>query len=189
MADQPTDVQNLSNLGGVYNNLGMLYDRQGRWADAEAPYRQGDQLSAPSFGTGARERLGPRIVEQAFVQLRPQFAQQNKSAAAAEVTLDRKKLWPRRQDRLYSVAQELTAACQAMDKQPRGEADAQQKYWQAAIDTLREALAAGLPAERLNDPSLKALSDREDFRELVVEARAVHAGSGATDQGQGRQLN
>ncbi|HEY4234476.1 MAG TPA: serine/threonine-protein kinase [Lacipirellulaceae bacterium] len=189
LAAQPDDVQNLSNLGGVYNNLGMLYDRQGRWAEAEAEYRKAVGYQQQAFehapdSDGVRELLSKHLFNYAR-NLRKQL----KPESAAEVTLERKKLWPRQSDRLYSVAQELTAACEAMAAPQHPKAGVPQKYWQAAIDTLREALAAGLPADRLNDPSLKALSDREDFRELVVEATNDSSNSVSTDQTRGQQLN
>lgn len=43
---------------------------------------------------------------------------------------------------------------------------------QVAVATLREAVAAGLPGERLKDKSLASLAGTDDFRKLIDETTA-----------------
>jgi serine/threonine protein kinase/tetratricopeptide (TPR) repeat protein len=182
LAVQPEDVQNLSNLGGIYNNLAMLYDRQKHWEDAEAQYVKAIAYQRHAHdGAPASESVRDLLSKHLFNYAR-NLRQQGKPFAAADAALERKKLWPNQPDRLYSIAQDLTAACQAMDtpSQPARPTE-QQQYWHAAVNTLREAVAAGLSVDRLNDPSLKALSSREDFQKLLAETR--------TNPAQTRPLN
>jgi tetratricopeptide (TPR) repeat protein len=179
---QPEDVQNLSNLGGVCNNLGMLYERQERWQDAEAQYVKAIAYQRHAYERAPASESIRELLSKHLFNYARNLRQQGKPLAAANAALERKRLWPDQPDRLYSIAQDLTAACLAMESpsQPAPPTE-QQLYWQAAVNTLRDAVAAGLPVERLNDPSLKALSNREDFQKLLAEAR--------TNPAQSRPLN
>ena len=189
LASHPQDVQLLSNLGGVHNNLGMLFDRQGRFADAEAEYRKAIDSQRRAYERAPDSSTFRELLSKHYFNYARNLREQHKPAEAAEVTLERKKLWPGESDRLYSVAQELTAACQAMATASPSATEAQQKYWQAAVETLREAVAAGLSVERLSDPSLQALSDRDDFRKLLVETHADQASANGSGPVQAKQLN
>jgi tetratricopeptide (TPR) repeat protein len=189
LRDQPEDVQLLSNVGGVLNNLGMLYDRQRRWADAEVQYKKAVDSQRQAVELAPDSGVFRELLSKHYFNYARNLREQHKPEEAAKVSLERKKLWPNQPDRLYSVAQELTAACQAMATTSRSTTEAQQGYWQAAVDTLRDAVAAGLPVDRLNDSSLKALSDRDEFRKLLVETHTSPANSNGSDQAPTRQLN
>ena len=189
LTSRPNDVQLLSNLGGVHNNLGMLFDRQGRFADAEAEYRKAIDSQTRAYERAPDSNVFRELLSKHYFNYARNLREQHKPAEAAEVTLERKKLWPGESDRLYSVAQELTAACQAMATASPSATEARQKYGQAAVDTLRDAVAAGLPVEHLRDPSLQVLSDREDFRKLLVETHSEQANTNGSSQAQAKQLN
>src|SRR4029077_1293125 len=131
--------------GGVYNNLGMLNDRRGRWADAEPDYQQAIRYQRLAFERAADSESVRGLVSKHYFNYSRNLREQHKPAEAADKTLERKKLWPGNADRLYSVAQELTAACELMAAGPDADLAAQRKYGQNAVDTLRDAVAAGLP--------------------------------------------
>jgi eukaryotic-like serine/threonine-protein kinase len=170
LVDQPQDIQALSNLGGVYNNLGMLNDRRGRWADAEPQYREAIRYQRQAFERAADSESVRELLSKHYFNYARNLREQNKPTQAAEVALERRKLWPGEAERLYSVAQELTTVCQLLSGEPDPDPSLEGKYGQFAVDTLREAVAAGLSADRLRDDSLKVLSDREDFQRMLAEA-------------------
>jgi hypothetical protein len=111
-------------------------------------------------------------LNQHYINFARNLNRQSKFDAALEITLARKQLWPRNGERLYSVAQQLAAIYSAM-----GGAEAPEQLQaacvRAAVTTLREAVAAGLPVERLRDASLSPLAASAEFQSLVKETTAA----------------
>jgi serine/threonine protein kinase/tetratricopeptide (TPR) repeat protein len=169
LAAQPKDVQTLSNLGGVYNNLGMLLDRQQRPRDAEEAYCQAISYQRQALRISPDAALPRSLLSKHYYNYGKNLRSQSRPAEAVDVALQRRQLWPGRPDRLYSVAQELAAAYEQMSGMANPDPQAQEKCLDAAVATLREALGAGLPAQRLGDASLAALADRNAYRQLVAE--------------------
>jgi hypothetical protein len=189
LVDQPQDIQTLSNIGGVYNNLGMLNDRRGRWADAEPDYVQAIRYQRQAFERSADNESIRELLSRHYFNYARNLREQNKPASAADVSLERRKLWPGQAERLYSVAEELTAACQLISATSPSNPSLERKYGEFAVDTLREAITAGLPADRLRDDSFKALSDREDFQRMLVEAHRNDGNAIGSAVTQSRPLN
>jgi tetratricopeptide (TPR) repeat protein len=170
LAKQPEDIQLLSNQGSVFNNLGMLLDRDRRYAEAENAYRQAIQLQKQALDSEASSPRFRVLLSRHYVNYARNLCNQQQPAKAVEIALERKALWPTDPERLYSIAEDLAAAYGMMIGSASDKSLSKEACARAAIDTLREALAAGLPAQRLNDSSLAAIAGTEAFRQLVAEA-------------------
>jgi serine/threonine protein kinase/tetratricopeptide (TPR) repeat protein len=103
-------------------------------------------------------------------------SKQNRLTEAAQVSLERKQLWPTDPERLYHVAVELATCARLVGKggdlTPAGKVQ-RQYIADQAVAVLREAIAHGFrDAERLqkapafNNPPL---SDRDDFKKVLSE--------------------
>ena len=93
------------------------------------------------------------------------LANRKEFAAAREAALERRNLWPNDPAMLLSAAEQLATFSQrarngAKDEIATREANAAAV---AAVETLRNAIAAGLETPRLNSPALASLAKRSDF--------------------------
>jgi eukaryotic-like serine/threonine-protein kinase len=171
LADQPSDMDTLSNQASVWNNLGALFDKQNRIADSEQAYRQAiadQRRTLESAPTNERYRA---LLGQYLLNSAGSFTRNAKYDSALELALERKKLWTGKPDRLFLVAKQLAVTHAAM-LAGAAETELQQKCLRAAVATLDEALAAGLPKERLRDRSFAKLKESEEFRRLVEKTTA-----------------
>jgi tetratricopeptide (TPR) repeat protein len=168
---QPADSETRSNLGSVWNNMGMLFDRQRRYADAEKGYQQAIANQRRALDGASTNERYRALLSQHFMNAARNYNSQAKYDAAVQVALQRKGLWPGKADRLYSVAQQL-ATTYGMMRTANVSEQSQASCVRAALVTLRESIAAGLPIERLKDPSLASLAGSDDFRKLLDETTA-----------------
>jgi eukaryotic-like serine/threonine-protein kinase len=160
------DVQALSNQGSVWNNLGMLYDRQQRLADAADAYQHAIHFQSEALGRSANNDVIRSLLSRHYYNHARNLVAQAKYEEAVHVALERGRLWAGKPERLYSVAQELAG----MYRQINGKAGAEQtksSCVEAAAATLREALAAGLSRDRLQDRSLTGLTQDVHFGKLM----------------------
>jgi tetratricopeptide (TPR) repeat protein len=168
LAAQPADAQTLSNQGSVWNNLGMLLDRQHRLAEAAAAYQQAihfQRLALPGAESNDAYRT---LLSRHYFNCARNLAAQAKFDDAVQMVLERKMLWPGEPERLYTIAQELAGLQHQMNGRP-GVEKSKAACAQAAVDTLREALEAGLPLDRLKDSSLSDLAESAEFRQLFED--------------------
>jgi tetratricopeptide (TPR) repeat protein len=89
---EPTDARTLSNLGGVYNNLGLLFNRQQHYPEAEGAFQQAikfqkQAVEAAPAATTYRELLGNHYANYAKC-----LRNQRKLSAADDVARQRKAL-------------------------------------------------------------------------------------------------
>jgi tetratricopeptide (TPR) repeat protein len=166
LAAQPSDAETRSNQGSVWNNLGMLCDQQQRYVDAEKAYEKAVANQRSALETAAKNDRYRALLSGHYLNLARNLNKQAKFGAAVQAAIERKQLWPGNADRLYSAAQQL-AGIYSLMRAASTPPPSQAECVNGAIDTLREALTAGLPADRLKDKSLASLSSSEEFRKLI----------------------
>jgi eukaryotic-like serine/threonine-protein kinase len=171
LAAQPADAETRSNQGNVWSNLGMLFDEQRRYADAEKAYQLAVANQRRALDTAPKNDRFRALLSGHYLNVARNLSQQAKYDAAIQAAMDRKRLWPSNADRAYSVSQQL-AATYGLMRTTKAPEQSQIACLRAAVETLREALAAGLPRDRLNDPSLAGLAGADDFRKLLEETTA-----------------
>ena len=177
----PNDTEILSNQGSVWNNLGMLYDRQRQLVDAEKAYQQAVSNQRRALdGSKANERYRA-LLSQHYLNFAKNLNGQLKYDAAVEIVNKRKQLWAGQPERLYSVAQQLAIMYGQM-RAVNAPQQSQNGCLQSAIATLREAVSAGLPGARLKDPSLANLAGSNEFRKLANDATAAATRPAAAHQ-------
>ncbi len=188
IASRSTDGEALSNQGSVWNNLGMLFDHQQRFSEAEKAYQQAiayQQRALDSAPTNERYRA---LLSRHFINYARYLDSQSKYDGAVQIALERKQLWPGEADRLYSVAQELAATFALMHGATASQ-QSQNNCQRAAVETLREAVAAGLPSGRLKDRSLASLSSSEEFQKLLAGSGSAVGSPAATHPGELSRTN
>ena len=166
LKSHPSDVAILSHQGGVWNNLGMLYDRQNRLADAAKAYVQAIEFQRRALDGSQSNDAIRVLLGKHYYNYARNVAAQSKYDEAVAVELERKKLSPGNADRLYSVAQDLAGIYRHMNGKTGVEQE-KAKCVEAAASTLREALAAGLSRDKLQDRSLNGLTQDTEFGKLM----------------------
>jgi tetratricopeptide (TPR) repeat protein len=168
---QPNEAETRSNQGSVWNNLASLLDRQQKYGDAEQAYRSAianQRRALDAVPTNERYRA---LLSQHYINFARILSKQAKYDASIDAAVARKQLWPKQPERLYSVAQQLAATYGSM-RASGAAPQAQSTCAAAAVITLREALAAGLPGERLKTASLANLASSSEYQKLVEETTA-----------------
>jgi tetratricopeptide (TPR) repeat protein len=181
LSAQPNDAETHSNQGSVWNNLGMLFDQQKRPADAEKAYQQAIANQRRALDAAPTNDRYRALLSRHYLNSARNLIKQAKYDAAVQTAVDRKQLWPGSADRLYSVAQQL-ATTYAQMQTATSPQQSQTVCLRVAVATLREAVAAGLPGERLGDNSLANLAGADDFRKLIDETTASAVGPKAMHQ-------
>jgi tetratricopeptide (TPR) repeat protein len=166
LAAQPKHAETRSNQGGVWNNLGMLFDQQKNYQDAEKSYRKAIANQEIALDAAPKNDRYRSLLSAHYSRLAWNLDKQSKYDAAIEAAVARKKLWAGNAERLYSVAQQLTNTFDLM-RATSSDQKSQSKCVAAAVETLREAVAAGLPTDRLKDKSLSSLAGVDEFRKLT----------------------
>ncbi len=178
---QPNDAETRSNQGSVWNNLGMLFDQQRQYAKAEKAYQQAIPNQRRALDSGPTNDRYRALLSRHYVNFVWNLNKQAKYNAAIQAAVQRKQLWPGNADRLYSVAQQLTATYALMHTANASQ-QSQAACLQEAMATLRDAVAAGLPRERLKDTSLSSLAGTQEFRKLLESTTTSVATPAATHQ-------
>jgi serine/threonine protein kinase len=163
---QPNHAETRSNQGGVWNNLGMLFDQQQNHENAEKSYRKAIANQQVALDASPKNDRYRSLLSGHYSRLVWNLNKQSKYDAAVEAAVARKTLWIGNPDRLYSVAQQLANTYDLM-RATSADQKSQAECATAAVDTLREAVVAGLPADRLKDKSLSGLAGVGEFRKLV----------------------
>ena len=188
LAVQPSDAATLSNQGCVWNNLGNLFDEQHRLGDAADAYQQAIQYQQKALAQTPNNGDYRGLLSGNYYKYARNLAAQAKYDDALAMTMARRKLWPGNVDQLYSVAKELAGMYRQLAVRT-GTERTKADCIKAAATTLREALAAGLPQDRLNDPSLTALTHNAEFQRLLDESKVgLVAPPGATPTNPPREL-
>lgn len=170
LKNKPNDAELLSNQGGAWNNIGMLRDRQNQPAAAAHAYQQAITFQLAAIQQGRDNETYRDLLSRHYFNYARNLAAQSKFDDSLKITDERKRLWPGNAERLFAVARELADLQHQMTTKP-GTEQTRTAAAQAAVAALREALAAGLPAERLNDAPLSVLSDSPEFQQLLSDEK------------------
>jgi len=175
-AENPRDLHVASSLGGVHNNLGMVLEEQGRIDEAAAAYERAIEQQRTAHDAAPSVDRYRMFLSMHYYNYGRALRRLGRGEDAARAALTRKLLWPNDPERLLSVAEELALAAgmladKAADKsvdKTGGQLTAD-RCAQAAVATLREAVAAGLkmPDNLDHNEAFAVLRDREDFASLV----------------------
>jgi tetratricopeptide (TPR) repeat protein len=174
LADQATDVQLLSNQGSVLNNLGMALDRTGDAAAAESSLREAARFQKRALEESPNDAQVRTLLSRHYFNFARNLRRQEKFDEAVAAAIERGVLWQGQAEGLLSVAKELAQARRQMSEAPSATTATKDRCVRAAVDVLRQALAAGAPAERLHHSALASLASHEAYRALLNEFN--HAG-------------
>jgi hypothetical protein len=170
VTQNPRDIELCSSLGGVYNNLGIVQEELKEIDRAAESYRK-----AVEYQRAAQSRAGSvdryrSFLSKHYYNYGRVLRRLNRADDAVGAALARKQLWPRDPERLFSVAEELALASRLLDAGQPHQTSAG-KCADLAVDTLREAVAAGLtlPADLRGNESFAALGDHPGFIALVTQ--------------------
>jgi len=171
LSAQPSDAETLSNQGSVWNNLGMLFDQQQRFAEAEKAYQQAIASQRRALETAPTNDRYRALLSGHYINYGRNAASQGRFDSAMEIARTRKQLWQGHANGLFSVGQQLADLYRRM-RSAVASPQTQSECVREAVASLREAIVAGLPSERLNDPSLASLAGSREFRQLLDETTA-----------------
>jgi tetratricopeptide (TPR) repeat protein len=90
---QPDDAKTLSDAGGMYNNLGLLFDRLRRFDDADAAYKQAIRLQRAAFDGAPDVRQYRKLLHNHYVNYAKSLRIQNKGLDADKVSQERNTLF------------------------------------------------------------------------------------------------
>jgi hypothetical protein len=162
-----------ADLGRTLNNLGLVLGRLERCDEAREVLHQGIDHMKLAFGKAPQVADYRRLLNANYGTLGEIERHTDRLPDAFAATLERRKLWPGNGNELYRVARDLSwVADLAVKGKPEDQAR-QREYADAALATLREAVAAGYrDVTRLQeDPALAVLRSRDDFEALLDDAK------------------
>jgi hypothetical protein len=88
----PSDARTLSNLGGAYNNLGLLFDAQRRSADAEAAYQSAIDFQKQALAAAPESGRYRELLSNHYANFAKCLVQQKKQQAAERIVAERTSL-------------------------------------------------------------------------------------------------
>jgi hypothetical protein len=148
VAEQPSDLEMQSSLGGMHNNLGIVLEGWDRKEEAATSFAAAIEHQQSALAGAPNVEKYRAYLSKHYYNHGRALRAVGKREAAVETALARKKLWPQDAERLLSVAEELVLAGELpLVGEPEANAA---RCRDLAIDTLREAVAAGLPAGEID---------------------------------------
>jgi len=165
VAAHPQAIGHQHALGGSLCNLGLALLDAGRARPAESALREGVSVEQVVFRRAANNPQVRQFLIANYRGLATALRAQRRGAEAAEVTRERRGLWPGVAGEQYDVACEL-ALCLPIVGEAERDALASE-----AMGVLHEAVDSGWsnPVHTAHDPDLVALRSRADFQRLVAE--------------------
>ncbi len=167
----PSDAQLLSSQGNLWNNLAMLRDRQLRPTEAVTAYKKAIESQVGALQLSDNNETFRAMLSRHYFNYAHNLVTQKKFDDALQIMLKRKDLWAGNPERLFSVVQEFAVVYHQFTDDPAATIT-KDKFAQAAVVTLRDALDKGLDANRLQDASLAELAHHAAFRQLLDERKA-----------------
>jgi serine/threonine protein kinase/tetratricopeptide (TPR) repeat protein len=92
IAAEEHDAKTLSNQGSVWNNLGMLFNAQARFSEAEGAYQHAIEYQRKALDAAPEQASFRRLLDNHYVNFAECLRKQNKRAAADEIQRQRKSL-------------------------------------------------------------------------------------------------
>ncbi len=157
-ADFPSELAYRSSLGVVLNNQAMLLEDADRLEDAVAAYAQAIEQQRAAFDSALSSLPYRNFLSKHYFNYGRVLRRTEKPIEAADIALERRKLWPGHGKHLYEIAAELSQAVEQLVSQQDGSHEksnssdlltsAIERIRQEAITTLRLALDAGYRPEQ-----------------------------------------
>ncbi len=164
----PNDADLQSSLGGVYNNMGMVSERLTMGEEASASYAKAIEHQKRAQGQAPNVARYRTFLSKHYYNYGRVLRQLRRADEAAQVALARKLLWPNDPQRLLTVAEELALVVPLCAGSHHGKVSREQcaAY---AIDTLEEAMSAGLtlPRDFDQNQAFAALKGDRRFAKLT----------------------
>jgi WD40 repeat protein/tetratricopeptide (TPR) repeat protein len=168
----PADLGRQSSLGGSYNNVAMALQALGKPQEALAHLEKAIKHQRVAFEKAPQVEPHRRFLRNHYANLANVRRGLNQPAEAVAAALEAKKLLPKDPFNLYATAQDLARCVPLVARgEPRPTAAQRaekQRYIDLAVQTLREALAAGFkPVQYFaQDPAFEALRGDAGFKAL-----------------------
>ena len=150
----------LSNMGGIYNNKGMLWTRRGNSTEASMDYVKAIDLQKRALRVAAWRCAHAALLSNHYGNYAHTLRDEGQLAEAMEIVVARRALWEGDAEKLFGVARELAEIYRRVPTiGAEKDADLREIIMKAGGETLRAAAAAGLPADRLHDPAVAAFDN------------------------------
>jgi serine/threonine-protein kinase len=173
VSEMPADLEALNYLNDTLNNLGVALARANRFEEALAALRRAVEQQRTVEKRAPRPGQYRKAMSTRYGALAEVLRVTRRTEEAAAVLLERRQLWPGNAAELFLVGRDLARIAQRVGQGKaalsEGEKAERERHAAAAVETLRQAVAAGyrdLPNLR-NLPDLAVLRERDDFRQLV----------------------
>jgi serine/threonine protein kinase/tetratricopeptide (TPR) repeat protein len=170
---QPDNLDYSYILGLNLDSLGMTLQETGRTEEALVVLEQALAHQKTAYGKAPKVRHYRNALNKQYRHLAEVHRAAGRAAAAVEVSLRRRELWKGNGAELMDVAGDLARAAQAVGRDKATlsteERAERERYHELALETLRQALAAGYKdsAALQSEPAFELLRPRADFQELV----------------------
>ncbi len=157
-----------SAMGGIYFNLGIVQEKQGRLRDAAESFAWAVRLQGDAHRQAPHVGRFCRLLDRHYVHGGKVLRQLGDFQQAAAWTSARQALWPQDPRHLWSVAEEWAALANAAADRGSDPATirrglAAEQHQAEAMTTLRRAIALGLtPNQDMVDTELANLSREAD---------------------------
>lgn len=157
-----------SSLAGICNNLGIALEELQRFDQAAAAYKQAVDHQRVAFDRAATVARYRTFLSKHYYNYGRVLRKMGQVQEAIQVALARRDLWPQEPQHLLTVAEELALASSMIPDDAGGSVSKQQAVT-LALDTLQQAIAAGLPATADIDTneSFATIRNEKRFVELV----------------------
>ena len=164
LEEVPGDLTGTSQLGGMHNNLGMVYQLQGQDKRAAESYLSGIHLLQIAYTNAPDVHRFRNHLSRTLYNYGRVLRQQGSMNQAAQTAIRRRKLWPNNAKQLIRVSEEIAEAIQFMSGQRRS------RYQREINETLRLAINAGWKP----DETIMATTVYEVMHTEPVFRRHVH---------------
>jgi eukaryotic-like serine/threonine-protein kinase len=170
LAQSPADIALRSNLAGVHNNLGIALESARRFDEAVGQYERAIEQQREAFAAAPHMARYRQLLSKHYFNFGRALRNLGRGEEAGQAALARRALWDRDSQHLLAVAEELALAAALLDEQSDREFN--RKYCELlALETLRQAVAAGLSVSRelATNEAFAALRGDQQFQALLTQ--------------------
>jgi hypothetical protein len=166
-----------SAIGGIYNNLGLVQEKQQRLSDAAASYSQAIRFQRRAHLKSPQVARFGELLNRHYKQGSRVMRQMGHYHQAAQWVAARQALRPQDARRLWSVAEQWALLARDVNREEGGErgmASGVSPHEALAMAALRQAISLGLtPTPDMVESDLaRLLQDANDVREWFATAKA-----------------
>jgi tetratricopeptide (TPR) repeat protein len=171
-AKRAADADIQEGLARTYMNLGLVNDASKKPDDALVAYRSAMEHQRRAVELAPRAPSHRQRLLKQGVELAALHREHGRTLEALEISLEQKQFAADNAEQLFEAARSLSLTAEAIGaadaKLPADKKAERTRAVNAAIDALRDAIAAGLKdvPQQLANPDLRSLHDAPAFREL-----------------------